>query len=121
MNTSNLQDIENLMERSRKKRLLGFLGRHRDIAAEVYRLRDDLEDTIKLFMVRNYKYIYITFLLTKLFTDPNRPRHRSENRRAGECERPRATARRGFRTRRRDRRRGDQRHPRRYVEAGPAS
>ncbi|KAL1939176.1 hypothetical protein VTO73DRAFT_10217 [Trametes versicolor] len=51
----NLQDIENLMERSRKKRLLGFLGRHRDIAAEVYRLRDDLEDTIKLFMARNYQ------------------------------------------------------------------
>lgn len=60
MNASNLQDIENLMERSRKKRLLGFLGRHRDIAAEVYRLRDDLEDTIKLFMVRNHKYIYTT-------------------------------------------------------------
>ncbi|EIW51885.1 uncharacterized protein TRAVEDRAFT_54304 [Trametes versicolor FP-101664 SS1] len=51
----NLQDIENLMERSRKKRLLGFLGRHRDIAAEVYRLRDDLEDTIKLFMARNHQ------------------------------------------------------------------
>lgn len=55
MNTSNLQDIENLVERSRKKRLLGFLVRHRDIAAEVYRLRDDLEDTIKLFMARNYQ------------------------------------------------------------------
>lgn len=53
MNTSNLQDIENLMERSQKRRLLGFLRRHCDISAEVYRLRDDLEDTIKLFMARN--------------------------------------------------------------------